>query len=652
MSISALMKCTIAIRQFAYDNTPDAFDEYLQMSEHTARDAQFFFNMCIMELYMPKYIRKPTSEDVVNIQQKHNNVHGFSRMLGSIDSGANNDINVLDNSSLFDDVLDDLALVVSYVVNGVEYHNGYYLADGIYPEWASFIKSLMVATDPKHTYLNSVKKVHGKMSNVLSVFSKDVEDLFNNQPVHTKSTHYVESLVTLRVRYPLDLCEIRIKGRRHINLETHWRDLQLEVCKEIQVVEVVGPKSTGSIQSRFRSRIEGLRFLVAQRKLEVKQLEMTNTDCLVKEHETVHLGIKVEVDIMIIGVPGQAGVEDNAVEKKKVKEEVIEIRATLQKTQVVDGVITVMPITTAEEKAQKRLEVKAKSTLMMGISNEHQLKFNSIKDTNTNGVVNTAQAVNTANGVSTASTQVNDVENLSDVVICAFLASQPSPQLAHVDLEQIHPDDMEEMDLRWKMTMLTIRARRLLKKTRRKLNVNGNETLGFDMSKRECYNCYKRGHFTREFSAPRNQDNKHNESTRRSLPIETHASTALVSCDGLGGHDWSDQAEEGPNYALMAYTSLTSDLKIFDNYKKGLGYESYNVVPPPYTENFMSPKPVVKNKSSEEKTKTIRQNTDALIIEEWVSDCGSQTMMDSLAYNEYVTLDKSKITMVETLSVY
>nr|GEZ51288.1 hypothetical protein [Tanacetum cinerariifolium]GEZ53438.1 hypothetical protein [Tanacetum cinerariifolium] len=85
MSISALMKCTAAIRQFAYYNTTDSFDEYLQMSEHTTRDALFFFNMCIIELYMPKYLRKPTSKDVVNIQQKHNNVHGFSGMLRSID---------------------------------------------------------------------------------------------------------------------------------------------------------------------------------------------------------------------------------------------------------------------------------------------------------------------------------------------------------------------------------------------------------------------------------------------------------------------------------------------------------------------------------------------------------------------------------------
>ncbi|GJR03649.1 hypothetical protein Tco_0526633 [Tanacetum coccineum] len=60
--------------------------------------------------------------------------------------------------------------------------------------------------------------------------------------------------------------------------------------------------------------------------------------------------------------------------------EVIENGATLPKTTTVTGVVTVMPITTAEEKAQRRLEVKGKSTLMMGIPNEHQLKFNSIKD--------------------------------------------------------------------------------------------------------------------------------------------------------------------------------------------------------------------------------------------------------------------------------
>ncbi|GKF83786.1 hypothetical protein Tco_0248684, partial [Tanacetum coccineum] len=52
------------------------------------------------------------------------------------------------------------------------------------------------------------------------------------------------------------------------------------------------------------------------------------------------------------------------------------------------------------------------------------------------------------------------------------------------------------------------------------------------------------------------------ESSRRNVPVETPASTALVSCDGFGGYDWSDQAEERPNYALMDYSSSSSDSKV------------------------------------------------------------------------------------------
>nr|GEV79228.1 ribonuclease H-like domain-containing protein [Tanacetum cinerariifolium] len=128
--------------------------------------------------------------------------------------------------------------------------------------------------------------------------------------------------------------------------------------------------------------------------------------------------------------------------------------------------------------------------------------------------------------------------------------------------------DIEEMDLRWQMAMLTMRARRFLKKTRRKLSVNGNETLGFDMSKVECYNCYKRGHFARECRALRNQDNKHKESTRRSVPVETPTSIALVSCDGLGGYDWNE---------------------------------------------FVNKSKAENNKSSEEESKAVRKNNDAPI---------------------------------------
>ncbi|GKC56834.1 retrovirus-related pol polyprotein from transposon TNT 1-94, partial [Tanacetum coccineum] len=161
-------------------------------------------------------------------------------------------------------------------------------------------------------------------------------------------------------------------------------------------------------------------------------------------------------------------------------------------------------------------------------------------NSSTNGTVSTAQAVNTANGVSAANTQVNasNIDNLSDTVICAFLANQQNnPQLAHEDLQQIHLDNLKEMDLRWQMAMLTMRARRFLKNTGRKLTINGNESVSFDKSKVECYNCYKKGHFAKECRALRNQDYKNKESTRRTV-------------------------EEGPNYALMAYSSSSFDSEI------------------------------------------------------------------------------------------
>nr|GEY30654.1 hypothetical protein [Tanacetum cinerariifolium] len=122
-----------------------------------------------------------------------------------------------------------------------------------------------------------------------------------------------------------------------------------------------------------------------------------------------------------------------------------------------------------------------------GTSNSN-INTQNIAFVSSNSISNTNGTVNTAHRVFTASSQVNtinssNIDNLSDAVICAFLASRPSsPQLVNEDLEQIHPDDLEEMDLKWQMAMLTMRARRFLKKTCMKLIVNGNETIGFDKS--------------------------------------------------------------------------------------------------------------------------------------------------------------------------
>nr|GEX51851.1 hypothetical protein [Tanacetum cinerariifolium] len=143
--------------------------------------------------------------------------------------------------------------------------------------------------------------------------------------------------------------------------------------------------------------------------------------------------------------------------------------------------------------------------------------------------------------------------------VCAQL-SLDNEDVKHTDI-----DDLEEMDLRWQMAMLTMRARRFLQKTGRNLGDNKATTIGFDMSKVECYNCHRKGHFARECRSPK--DTRRTvaaEPQRRQVLVETSTSNALVSqCDGIRIYDWSYQAEEEPaNFALMAIPSSSS---AFDN---------------------------------------------------------------------------------------
>nr|GEU35705.1 putative ribonuclease H-like domain-containing protein [Tanacetum cinerariifolium] len=175
---------------------------------------------------------------------------------------------------------------------------------------------------------------------------------------------------------------------------------------------------------------------------------------------------------------------------------------------------------------------------------------------------------------SSASTSTQNIAFVSssntDSTNKPFSAASNSPQLENDDLKQIDADDLEEIDLKWQMAMLTV----------------------------ECYNCHRKGHFTRECRSPK--DTKRNgaaEPQRRSVPVETSTSNALVSKrDGVGSYDWSFQADEEPtNYALMAFSSSSSSSgnkfapsPIYDRYQSGNGYHA---VPPPHTGTFMPPKP-------------------------------------------------------------
>nr|GEW11667.1 hypothetical protein [Tanacetum cinerariifolium] len=82
------------------------------------------------------------------------------------------------------------------------------------------------------------------------------------------------------------------------------------------------------------------------------------------------------------------------------------------------------------------------------------------------------------------------------------------------------------------MAMLTMRDGRFLQMTGRNLGANGTAAIRFDMSKVECYNCHRRGHFTRECRSPR--DNRNKDTPRRTVPVEASTFNALVShCNGV-----------------------------------------------------------------------------------------------------------------------
>nr|GEX70811.1 ribonuclease H-like domain-containing protein [Tanacetum cinerariifolium] len=173
------------------------------------------------------------------------------------------------------------------------------------------------------------------------------------------------------------------------------------------------------------------------------------------------------------------------------------------KTRIVDGVVQIVAPTNVEQRLAKKNKLKARGTFLMALLDKHQLKFNIHKDAKSlmEAIERDLESVTAAPSIFVASSKtivstLSNVDSLSDAVIYSFFASQSnSPQLDNKDLKQIDPDDLEEMDLKWQMALLTMRARRFLKRTGRNLGANGTYTIGFDMSKVKCYNCHRRGHF-------------------------------------------------------------------------------------------------------------------------------------------------------------
>nr|GFB96128.1 ribonuclease H-like domain-containing protein [Tanacetum cinerariifolium] len=131
----------------------------------------------------------------------------------------------------------------------------------------------------------------------------------------------------------------------------------------------------------------------------------------------------------------------------------------------------------------RKNKLKARGTLLMALPDKYQLKFNSYKDAKT------------------------------------LMEAMEKRFRGNTETKKIDADDLEEMDLKWQMAMLTVRARRFLQRTGRNLRANGPTSMGFDMSKVECYNCHRKRHFARKCRSPK--DTRRNgaaEPQRRNVP--------------------------------------------------------------------------------------------------------------------------------------
>lgn len=212
LGFSPIHKCTVAMRHLAYGASYDQLDEHFQIAKETVAQTVKHFAKAVIAVYNERYLRPANDDDVARLAHVAAQ-RGFPGMLGSIDcmhwewkncpvgwqgqfqgrsgtpsiileavasydthiwhaffgmSGANNDINVLNKSPLFDDVCEGRRPRVPFVVNNNPYSLGYYLTDGIYPRWAAFMPAY---THPNEAPMKTFTKWQES-------YRKDVERAF------------------------------------------------------------------------------------------------------------------------------------------------------------------------------------------------------------------------------------------------------------------------------------------------------------------------------------------------------------------------------------------------------------------------------------------------------------------------------------------
>nr|GEV18223.1 hypothetical protein [Tanacetum cinerariifolium] len=267
---------------------------------------------------------------------------------------------------------------------------------------------------------------------------------------------------------------------------------------------------------------------------------------------------------------------------------------------------------TADDMQKRKNDVKARTTLLMSLPDEHQLRFSKYKTAQelwaailktfggneatkkmkknllkqqygnfkAEGSKTLEQTFNRLQ-VIVSQLQFMDVEIEQDDLNQKFLTSLAPEWLMHMivwrnrsDLDTMSLDDLynhlkqNTADEMKKLTLLVfpllalmfpllvlilecMRADRFWKKTWKKISIQGTDVAGFDKSKVECFNCRKMRYFARECRAPRSQDRGRRDNYIQGSKVEEHSPKALMAIDGMGW-DWSYMANDEENHALVA----------------------------------------------------------------------------------------------------
>ncbi|GKA38281.1 ribonuclease H-like domain-containing protein [Tanacetum coccineum] len=143
--------------------------------------------------------------------------------------------------------------------------------------------------------------------------------------------------------------------------------------------------------------------------------------------------------------------------------------------------------------------------------------------------------------------------NVIENVLHSFVAeSDPQQQITYEDFDQIGKLDLEELDIKWQMAMLSVRINRFEKKAGRKMKFNNKDAARFDKKKVKCYKCSELGHFARECTGKQLDSKARYSSFKLKELDKSEEPKALLSVDSM--LNWSDhEGEDVENGAAQVY---------------------------------------------------------------------------------------------------